>query len=1191
MLKLEKMKISGFKSFADHIEVSFQEGITAVVGPNGCGKSNIGDAINWVLGEQSPRMLRGSSMQDVIFNGSESRRAQGLAEVSLQLMGPNGAGNGEAQPLTITRRLFRSGESEYLVNGTKSRLRDIQDLLREERVGAQTYATIEQGRIDQILNSKPKDRRLIVEEAAGIAGFKHKRRLAELKLEATQANLLRVNDILLEVRRQINSLKRQAAKARRYQRLRDELRSKEAVRFGAKAAALDAELGRRREAESAARAAEAESAAALATLESGLVEQRLALEEAERSARAIAEALHLVDLEVDRDESRIRSARERIAEAETAGARLAAEAEGLEERLSGLREEARGQDARLAEGDTELVRAEASVEARHRELEEAERRVAEGRARVDALRRSLFKTMNALVDARNRRRAAEESLDRGRAQRSRLEAELEGCRLELGRADAEAESLRAEAEGHRRGREEVETALRSAEAALAEARERLQSGSVTLASAREEEKSAQARLATLEDVTTRFAGVSDGVKTILSSGPAAGIRTLGVVADYVEATAELEGPAEAYLQSLLPAVVVEDDADARRAAELLRGAGAGRTLLVCRSQPSGALAIGGRADAGLPEPLRGDARVLGRLRDGITLKQPDGFVSDRIGDAVVVDGLESALHLHRMWPHADYLTPSGEVVYSSGIVAAGGRHEGDQHGLLAHNRMIVEARARASAASAASQILQGRVDEARSDVTRLEADVERGRRALEDAGRAGFALDLRAQRTAEDRVRTRRRAEVLAGEIEALAAEEAALAARHAALGDEVARNEEGHGATEAALAVEAAALEGHEQALRALAEQVAVMRTEAGALRQRQQAARRERERLEESLREVEARRSEVARAREEAAGRGAEAAEILRATEQDLVARLEARRVGGLELAAAEEGIAARRAALAERESGLRDARASLDRARDEARDAEMERVRVESDRRHLDDLCGQELGMSAAEAAAAAGEGALAAALPEDLDAVIAELRGRIDAIGPVKLTAIEEFAGLEERHTFLAAQQKDLEESMASLRESIRRINRTSRERFLEVFEKVRASYAEIFRVLFNGGRADLVLEEGEDVLDCGIDMIAQPPGKRLGHVSLLSGGEKAMAAIALLFAIFRIQPSPFCLLDEVDAALDETNVGRFTRMLREYASQTQFIIITHNKRSMEAANLLYGVTMEEAGVSKIVSLRI
>ena len=232
-----------------------------------------------------------------------------------------------------------------------------------------------------------------------------------------------------------------------------------------------------------------------------------------------------------------------------------------------------------------------------------------------------------------------------------------------------------------------------------------------------------------------------------------------------------------------------------------------------------------------------------------------------------------------------------------------------------------------------------------------------------------------------------------------------------------------------------------------------------------------------------------------------------------------------------------------------------------------------------------------MSASEAAAAAGDEALRAASPETLDAEIAEIRDHIEKLGPVNLTAIDEFAGLEERHTFLTAQQKDLEDSMASLRESIRRINRTSRERFLEVFEKVRASYSEIFKVLFNGGRADLVLEEGEDVLECGIDMIAQPPGKRLGHVSLLSGGEKAMAAIALLFAIFRIQPSPFCLLDEVDAALDETNVGRFTRMLTEYASQTQFILITHNKRSMEAANLLYGVTMEEAGVSKIVSLRL
>jgi len=323
MLKIEKMQISGFKSFSESTEVVFPEGITAVVGPNGCGKSNIGDAINWVLGEQSAKMLRGSSMQDVIFNGSEARKPQGMAEVSLHLAGRANGNGAEPKQISITRRLFRDGESDYLLNGAKSRLRDIQDLLREERVGAQTYATIEQGRIDQILNAKPKDRRLIIEEAAGIAGFKHKRRLAELKLEATHANLLRVNDIVIEVARQIGSLKRQAAKARRYGRLRDELRAKESVRFGVKARRLDSELARATAAELEARSIEAASSATLSTLEAAIAAERTSLDDATRGARAESDALHQLVNEIDRGEARAASCRERIEEAQAADVRLA----------------------------------------------------------------------------------------------------------------------------------------------------------------------------------------------------------------------------------------------------------------------------------------------------------------------------------------------------------------------------------------------------------------------------------------------------------------------------------------------------------------------------------------------------------------------------------------------------------------------------------------------------------------------------------------------------------------------------------------------------------------------------------------------------------------------------------------------------------------------------------------------------
>ena len=308
-------------------------------------------------------------------------------------------------------------------------------------------------------------------------------------------------------------------------------------------------------------------------------------------------------------------------------------------------------------------------------------------------------------------------------------------------------------------------------------------------------------------------------------------------------------------------------------------------------------------------------------------------------------------------------------------------------------------------------------------------------------------------------------------------------------------------------------------------------------------------------------------------------------------MTAQGELRREKSNEATLREEELVERRAALQEKDAALTAERVGLDGAREKARACELTRTRAESDRHFLDELCAQELGVTAEEAAIAAGEEALLSADDQALDVEIAEIKAKVDAIGPVNLMAIEEFVALEERHTHLSAQQKDLVDAIASLRETVKRINRSSRDLFLEAFETIRGHYVETFKVLFNGGRADLVLEEGDDVLECGIEMIAQPPGKKLGSVSLMSGGEKSMAALALLFAIFRYQPSPFCLLDEVDAALDELNVGRFTRMLSEYAHHTQFILITHNKRSMEAANLLYGVTMEEAGVSKLVSMRL
>jgi chromosome segregation protein len=1195
MLRLEKMEISGFKSFSDRTEVRFPEGITAVVGPNGCGKSNIGDAINWALGEQSPKMLRGKQMADVIFAGSAARKPVGLAEVSLHLRGAEGMGQSENGTLVVTRRLFRSGDSEYLLNGKRARLKQIQELLEQGHVGARTYATIEQGRIDQILNAKPKERRLLIEDAAGIAGYKHKRRLTELKLEATEANLLRVNDIVVEVERQIRSLKRQAGRARRYRRLRDELRAKERVHFGVRSTQLDAELERTREAERRAHDAQAEAAAKLSKLEVRLLEERSGLEAANKVLREAAERLHRTEIEIDRQEGQIRGCRERIAEAEATETRQTAEAEKLAQRLDELAGVAAEQEeiARGVCDEVERIRSELSEQ--QALVDDAQRAQRELREELESLRRRQFEAMNHAAETRNRRQSAAEALDRIAAQRQRLEADCSQTSDDLSRLASETRTLEEQLADQRSGIEVSRSAHAQTESLLRQGRRRQEVEAERLSAARQAEKSAGARLATLEDVATRFAGVSDGVRTLLGENKTVDVRTGGVIADFIEAAAEVESAAEGYLESFLPTVIFEEDADVCRAAELLRAEGAGRTSLICRSQPAGAMAVGTTANGKgeIPGTLLEDSRVIGRLRDRLTLRSSaNGFIQDRFGDAVVVDRLETALDLHRRHPASDFLTTDGDVVFASGVVHAGGRPGGD-HGLLAHQRQIRETRDEFEAAASRAAEQQKIVDALREEISRLDREVRSRREDLDEGERRLVGLELQTRRAAEDHERTGRRSDVLGDELQQLRAETGRLLGVREELSGEVERAEVECRELEEKLEARTGVWEGQEAHLHAESEKATTLRETLAARLQRQEAVDRESDRLAEAAAELRSRLAEARGDSERARERAEAAKRLQRETEAALADRLEERRASNGQVAGMEHEIAERQERVGGQEETTRQARDAVEALRDGTREAEVARARAESSREHLDELCRQELTITATQAVqeAIAAGAVLEEVIVEELDTQIVEIKNQIDKIGPVNMTAIDEFAELEERHLFLSTQRDDLEKSMESLKETIRRVNRSSRERFAEAFEAIRTSYQEVFKLLFNGGRADLRLEEGEDVLECGIEILAQPPGKRLANINLLSGGEKALSAIALLFAVFRFQPSPFCLLDEVDAALDDSNVGRFSRMLGEYAEQTQFIIVTHNKLTMESADLLYGVTMDEPGVSRLISLRL
>jgi chromosome segregation protein len=1190
-MRLDSVEIVGFKSFCDRQEVSFKGGVTGIVGPNGCGKSNISDAISWVLGEQSVKSLRGTSMEDVIFAGSSSRQPLHMAEVNLKVTGLNGNSPDGAPECVVTRRLYRNGESEYLMNGRTCRLRDIHELFMDTGLGSKAYSIIEQGKIGQILSTKPADRRALIEEAAGITRYKARRRQTQLKLEAAQQNLLRVNDIVREVEKQLESLKRQAAKARRWRRVKEEMQGVERVVYGRRFLELTAQaqaLDERHAAE-----AERERAASLAleTEEAQLEVRRQGLYDLEATLEGVRARLNELTLAVDRHQGRSGYCREQITETETRAAEAAREEQDLGARVGPLEEALagrRGEEQRLRE---ELAAAAAELQAAETAVHEAAARQAATEAEQEAAREAQVGLLGRIATLQNSRAFVSGNAERVTGDLLRLAAErdeLERERMQvrgaresaLGRRD-EAEALVADLV---RGRDE-------AAARAAEARHRAEALSREVEALQSERDGLAGRRASLEEMIATHAAFDQGVRTLLGHpaddadraatvAPPEEIGALGVVADAVETASEHERAVEAFLGERLQAVLVPDAAHALRGVRWLESSGAGRAAflpLASAPPPDDAAAL--REVAG-QEP-----RVRGLLSE---LHRVSGPHADRIRpclpDALLVESLEDAFDVVSRRGPLPIATLAGETL--RGPVVEGGR---SVKGLLAPRREAREIAARQTEIEGRVQALRGAhaeavasgeaaAGEARDIEERIHAaekDLVAVRHELQTAEEESARLERKAsvldteRRVAEEERGT---AAVRLAEIEqALAADEAERAAGHQRLAELAGRVAEARTATDGAQA------------------RHAEDRSAQAALRERLAAAENDCRRLEGELAELR-QRIEATRTRaEETATRRAqletELAEVERLLAEALVGR---DRLTG-EVAVAEDRVREVRAELEGREQGLKERRRERDVLRDALAEVEVARARNGSDLDHLARECHQAVGQTAAEAAATLTDEDRAGAI-ESLDARIAELREKLERMGAVNVLAVEQAQELDERHTFLTAQRQDLLDSIAELDHAIKKIDRASRERFKEAFQVINQHFSETFRKLFGGGTAGLSLIDETDLLESGIDVMAQPPGKRLQNVMLLSGGEKALTAIALLFAIFQYKPSPFCILDEVDAPLDDANIGRFVNMLEGLKDGTQFVLITHSRKTMSIADQLYGVTMEEPGVSKLVSVR-
>jgi chromosome segregation protein len=1283
-MRLERLEISGFKSFSDRSELAFDRGVTAIVGPNGCGKSNVADAITWVLGEQSAKSLRGDRMEDVIFGGSDARKPGAAAEVRLRLSGltagqdprgvleavaagavgtpfvgvngdeashghringnganGNGAnghganGNGHHAPseltsavqevvaefaaeftrdVEVTRRLYRSGESEYLIDGEVCRLRDVHELLMDTGLGAKAYAIIEQGKIGLILSSRPADRRQLIEEAAGITKYKSRRRSAELKLEAAQQNLTRVDDIVFEVEKQRGALKRQAAKARRYRRLREELRRWEKVLFARRYRELAASIESARARLTEARERETAAAAHVAEVEADLGRIRIELAEAEGKAAGVRERAHTLELAINRRQQQLEFNREQAQSLATRSTEIDEEIGALETRREPARLELDARrraavEAERAREEAEAVRARASEQ-----VAQAQQQIEGLEADVEAARTEVFRNANAVTALRHAIQHASAQYERVGETLAKVDLEAAEQQRESAKVDADRTAAVDALAAARAQLDDVVTTRGERESQLAAARADHDRRTREIRSKEQELAAAEARLASLEELASSRAEFGDAARMVLVQANGH-VGQQGAIADYLEVDSRYERAVEACLGDLLQHVIVERHEQAAAGLALVRQADAGRC---------GFVVIDPESNGYHPREIHRMPGVV-PVADVLRISGPHALTIQKVlPDAYVADSFEAAVACSRE-TNAFVATVDGDVFKGPHIVWGGAKAE--SRGILATRREIKELQERIAGDRDALNVAAGELEDIHASITGTADAIatlgnEQHRLAL-----AIVTHEAQLSRADDDVARLQRKASVIELERRAAEEEQSALATRRSEAEASIDRTEEAQRAGEELLASAQRRLNEAREMVEALGGRAAEARAAHAALVERAAAVVTEVARLEEATRDLEqriaARHAELRQTRTRREALLDAISEGERALDEDVQAIDRLRD----ELREADEAAAALRTSVEAQDSRIREARRMLEAVRLEVSEFDVARATAESDLTHLAQSCldavqvslddvladveqmeqagqatpdaaaisaeepdpdaeeGTDAATPVAETAAAPVAGSMSAE-----DAIVA-LKAKIDRLGPVNMMAIEQFDDLESRHLFLTTQRTDLVESIAQTSEAIKRIDETTRARFTEAFTAIQANFQTTFSTLFGGGRAGLTLLDENDPLESGIDIVASPPGKRLQNVQLLSGGEKALTAIALMFAIFRYKPSPFCLLDEIDAPLDDANVSRFVEMLRGMLDRTQFILITHNRRTMEIANRLYGVTMEEPGVSKLISVNL
>ncbi|ATO36477.1 chromosome segregation protein SMC [Geobacillus thermodenitrificans] len=1176
---LKRLDVIGFKSFADRVSIDFVPGVTAVVGPNGSGKSNITDAIRWVLGEQSVKSLRGAKMEDVIFAGSDSRKPLNVAEVTITLDNEDGFLPLEYQEVSVTRRVYRSGESEFFINRQPCRLKDIVDLFLDSGLGKEAFSIIGQGRVEEILSSKPEERRTIFEEAAGVLKYKLRKKKAETKLAETQDNLQRVNDILHELGQQLEPLRMQASIAKEYLEKREELERFEVALMVHDIEQLHRQWSELNEALNEHQQEEGRLAAELQKTEAHIEQLRDQITAIDESVDGLQQVLLLASEELEKLEGRKEVLKERK---KHASQRI----EQLDETVIALTEKRRRLTEQLRSEKAALTQLEAGAAALEKELKEQQALLSAHEVdieeEIERRKGDYIDLVHEQAALKNERLHVEQAIHKLRAKQAALNEANSDHLKQRNQLEQQRAALLAELSRLEQAITEASSKLAALESALKEQQVELEQKETSLHQARQYRQQAKARQQWLEEMQHEYAGFFQGVKEVLKArNRLPGIR--GAIVELIRVPDRYEIAIETALGGAMQHIVVDSEQAARQAIHFLKTNGYGRaTFLPLDVIQARSLSERERAAISGHPAFVGIASELIEYDDIYA-----AAIAHLLGHVIVTADLKGANELAKLL-HYRYrlVTLDGDVVSPGGAMTGGGAAK-KTASLLGRNREL--------------ETIATKLREMDDVIARLERDMaaKRRERAEWEAEAAMLKEEIaRLQQSLQEEKEEQRELEWQKKRIDerlALYDEEKANDER------EIAELNNRLGAIDGQLQQLAEKLQAIDEDINRLQVQKQTEKTTKEALQvaitEKKIALAETKERVKHARRkaeEIEAELAETARGLQQAERERAALQAEMEAPEwnEEELEQLRQQKLEDkqktLELITSrrEQRLDCQRR-LEHLEQEWKEAKRQHKQLVEVVKDEEVKLNRLDVELANLLSRLSEEYGLSFE----AARSGYPLEIGADEARKRVKLIKRAIEELGTVNLGAIDEYERVSERHRFLSEQKADLEEAKATLHQVIEEMDEEMKKRFFTTFEQIRAHFSEVFRELFGGGRADLRLTDPNNLLETGVDIVAQPPGKKLQHLSLLSGGERALTAIALLFSILKVRPVPFCVLDEVEAALDEANVQRYAQYLKRFSRDTQFIVITHRKGTMEEADVLYGVTMQESGVSKLVSVRL